>query len=50
VVSQTGIEFVCNNSLYFIKVHFCTPDDALVVRNILSFYIHTKSQFVIMIV
>jgi hypothetical protein len=25
------------------RVHFCTPDDALVVRNILSFYL---SQFV----
>jgi hypothetical protein len=28
------------------RVHFCTPDDALVVRNILSFYIHILSQFV----
>jgi hypothetical protein len=25
---------------------FCTPDDALVVRNILSFYIQILSQFV----
>jgi hypothetical protein len=28
------------------EVHFCTPDDALVVRNILSFYIKILSQFV----
>jgi hypothetical protein len=27
-------------------VHFCTPDDALVGRNILSFYITILSQFV----
>jgi hypothetical protein len=27
-------------------VHFCTPDDALVVRNILSFYSQILSQFV----
>jgi hypothetical protein len=29
------------------EVHFCTPDDALVVRNVLSFfYIQNLSQFV----
>jgi hypothetical protein len=28
---------------YHLAVHFCTPDDALVVRNILSFY--TNSSF-----
>jgi hypothetical protein len=27
-------------------VHFCTPDDALVVRNILGLYIQILSQFV----
>jgi hypothetical protein len=26
--------------------HFCTPDDALVVRNMLGFYIQSLSQFV----
>jgi hypothetical protein len=62
VVSQTEIEFVYKNSIYFALlvhrqeyrnelvyieyVHFCTPDDALVVRNILSFYIGILSQFV----
>jgi hypothetical protein len=38
------------NSIYFMyiyfRVHFCTPDDALVLRNILSFYIQILSQFV----
>jgi hypothetical protein len=28
------------------RVHFCTPDDALVARNILSFYIQIFSRFV----
>jgi hypothetical protein len=42
VVSQTEIEFVYKNSI----VHFCTPDDALVARNILSFYIRILFQFV----
>jgi hypothetical protein len=35
MVLQTEIEFVYKNSIYF-ALH--TPDDALVVRNILSFY------------
>jgi hypothetical protein len=32
-----------NNKLI---VHFCTPDEALVVQNKLSFYIQILSQFV----
>jgi hypothetical protein len=55
VVSQIEIEFICKNSIYFAlleiytemnSVHRGTPDDALVVRNILSFYIQTLYQFV----
>jgi hypothetical protein len=31
---------------YSLRVQICTPDDELVVRNILSFYIQILSQFV----
>jgi hypothetical protein len=36
------ILFYCNNEMNN-WVHFCTPDDALVVRNILSFYTNSLS-------
>jgi hypothetical protein len=46
VVSQTGIVFVYKNSIYFaLLVNLCTPDDVIVVRNILSFYIRILCQF-----
>jgi hypothetical protein len=32
--------------VYKIIVNFCTPDNAVVARNILSFYIQILSQFV----
>jgi hypothetical protein len=55
VVSQTEIEFVYKNLIYFALLehrqeyrneHFRTPDGALVVRNILSFYTQILSQYV----
>jgi hypothetical protein len=48
VVSQTEIEFelISVKFLNSLGVFFCTPDDALVVRNILSFHIQIPSQFV----
>jgi hypothetical protein len=52
VVSQTEKKFVYKNSIYFaLPVHrqeyrnYRNIDDALVVRNILSFYIQILSQF-----
>jgi hypothetical protein len=45
----TEVEFVYKNSIYFpLLVHkfLYSSDDALVVRNILNFYIQILSQFV----
>jgi hypothetical protein len=47
VASQTEKEFAYKKlNIFRTEMNFRTPDDALVVRNILSFFIQILSQFV----